>query len=372
LEGKIRSAGGIFMSGSQQPKNYLHVLSLLALCPSRAAEVISYFAGLDSHGRNQLLALTDSHHVVLRALQPLGQAATRAGLAEIAQFAQGAINKERGRIENALKFLDAICREFECAGCPVAVIKTLDHWPDFGNDLDLYTPADRLHVTELLTRKFHACLLPRTVGDRLANKWSFRVPGLSQDLEVHIGRLGQAGEHVELANRFISRRQPKQVSGYTFQIPAPEERVFASTLQRMYRHLYFRVCDILNTATLIESRAVDYADLRDGADRGGIWAGVATFLVIVSNYLEQYRGAGLELPADVVSSALFGAEKLFARGRFLYFPVLPQGLALYTRQLARTLLRGDVPATARLSLLPPLASVAALAYGVAGSSERIW
>src|SRR2546425_2222094 len=125
LEGKIRSAGGIFMSGSQQPKNYLHVLSLLALCPSRAAEVISYFAGLDSHGRNQLLALTDSHHVVLRALQPLGQAATRAGLAEIAQFAQGAINKERGRIENALKFLDAICREFECAGCPVAVIKTL-------------------------------------------------------------------------------------------------------------------------------------------------------------------------------------------------------------------------------------------------------
>src|SRR5437879_7285477 len=73
LEGKIRSAGGIFMSGSQQPKNYLHVLSLLALCPSRAAEVISYFAGLDSHGRNQLLALTDSHHVVLRALQPLGR-----------------------------------------------------------------------------------------------------------------------------------------------------------------------------------------------------------------------------------------------------------------------------------------------------------
>src|SRR5205807_7954225 len=119
-----------------------------------------------------------------------------------------------------------------------------------------------------------------------------------------------------------------------------------STLQRMYRHLYFRVCDILNTATLIESRAVDYTELRAGADRGGIWAGVATFLVIVSNYLEQYRGAGLELPADVVSSALFGAEKLFARGRFLYFPVVPQGLALYTRQLARTVLRGDVPATA--------------------------
>src|SRR5207253_9680384 len=88
LGGKIRSAEEICMSGSQQPKNYLHVLSLLALCPSRAGEVISYFAGLDSHGRNQLLALTDSHHVVLRALQPLGQAATRAGLAEIAQFAQ--------------------------------------------------------------------------------------------------------------------------------------------------------------------------------------------------------------------------------------------------------------------------------------------
>src|SRR5437870_11588229 len=166
------------MSGSQQPKNYLHVLSLLALCPSRAAEVISYFAGLDSHGRNQVLALTDSHHVVLRALQPLGQAATRAGLAEIAQFAQGAINKERGGIVNALKFLEVICREFECAGCPGAVIKSLDHGPDFGNDLDLYTPADRLHVTELRTRRSHACPLLRTVGDRLAVISRCRVPGL--------------------------------------------------------------------------------------------------------------------------------------------------------------------------------------------------
>src|SRR3989442_1037219 len=86
----------------------------------------------------------------------------------------------------------------------------------------------------------------------------------------------------------------------------------------------------------------------------------------------QARGGGWNLPGSWVWSALFGAEKLFARGRFFFFRVLRQGLALYTRQLARTLLRGDVPATARLSLLPPLASVAALAYGVAGSSERIW
>jgi hypothetical protein len=51
---------------------------------------------------------------------------------------------------------------------------------------------------------------------------------------------------------------------------------------------------------------------------------------------------------------------------------LPQGLALYAQQFGHTAKSGDVPGIARLSLIPPLASVAALVYAVVGRSERIW
>ena len=350
----------------------LHNLSLLVMSPARVSEVVSCVAGMNAEARARLLKLADAHHVVLRAWEPLEQTAVGAGLGELASFARAALDREHARIANGLKFLDQISRELESAGCPVAVMKTLDHWPDFGNDLDLITMADERRIQNIFVDKFKGRALPRTVGDHLAHKRSFAVEGLQQEIEIHIGRLGQAGEHIELARRILDRRMPVEFNGYTFLSPAPEERIIVGTLQRMYRHLYFRICDIVNTAKMIESGCVDYKELRTAAVLGGIWDGVATYLRITSEYLRAYRGRGLDLPKEVLADARFGADKMFARGRFLCLPVLSQGLALYANQFARLARSGNVPATARLSLLPPLASVAAVAYVVAGSSDRIW
>ena len=360
------------MASKSQAKAHIHNLSILAVSPTRATETLSYVAALGPEERAHLLTLAEAHHVVLRALGPLEQTATSAGVPDVAQFARTALQTEQARIANALKFLDEIFQELESAGCPVAVMKTLDHWPDFGNDLDLITMADERRIQSIFRRRFNGRPLTRTVGDYLAHKRSFALPGLREEVEIHIGRLGQAGEHIELARRFLTRRIPVEFNGYTFLSPAPEERILAGTLQRMYRHLYFRVCDILNTARMIESGCVDYNQLRTAADLGGIWDGVATYLRITSEYLREYRGTGLDLPEQVLAAARFGADKMFARGKFLCIPVLPQSLALYANQFAHFARSGNLTATARLSLLPPLASVAALAYAVAGSSDRIW
>jgi hypothetical protein len=360
------------VTSNSEAKAHIHNLSILAMSPGRAIEALNYVAALNQEGRSHLLSLADAHHTVLRSLQPLEQIATVAGASAVAQFARTALKKEKARIANALKFLDEIFRELESASCPVAVMKTLDHWPDFGNDLDLITMADERRIQNIFQGRFNARPLTRTVGDYLAHKRSFALDGLREEIEVHIGRLGQAGEHIELARRFISRRMPVEFDDYTFLSPAPEERIIAGTLQRMYRHLYFRVCDILNTARMIESGWVDYEELRVAADLGGIWDGVATYLRIISEYLREYRGTALDLPEEVLAAARFGADKMFARGKFLCIPVLPQSFALYANQFAHFARRGNVTATARLSLLPPLASVAALAYAVAGSSDRIW
>ena len=360
------------MGNNSEAKAHIHNLSILAMNPARATEALDYVAALSPDGRAHLLALADAHHVVLRALRPLQQAALASGTMEVAQFARKALDKEEARIANALKFLDEIFRALESEGCPVAVMKTLDHAPDFGNDLDLVTMADELRIENFFKQRFNGRPLTRTVGDYLAHKRSFALDGLREEVEIHIGRLGQAGEHIELAQRFVERRVPVDFNGYTFLSPAPEERLIAGTLQRMYRHLYFRVCDILNTGRMIESGCVDYRQLRTASDLGGIWDGVATYLRITSEYLREYRGTGLDLPGEVLATARFGFDKMFVRGKFLCIPVLPQSFALYARQFAHFARSGNVTATARLSLLPPLASVAALAYAVAGSSERIW
>jgi hypothetical protein len=191
-------------------------------------------------------------------------------------------------------------------------------------------------------------------------------------VEVHAQRLGQTGEHMAMARRFVTRRVPKTVEGLTFLVPAPEERVIVATLQRMYRHFYFRVCDMVNTVHLLESNQLDFVELKKAADIGGVWPGVATYLTIVCDYVREYRGEAPELPQQILADARFGGEVIFDRGKFLRVPIMPHGAGLYTRQVTHTALRGDVPATLRLSLLPYLASAAAVAFRITGSDKGIW
>ncbi|MFZ0706988.1 MAG: hypothetical protein WAM71_15375, partial [Candidatus Korobacteraceae bacterium] len=176
----------------------------------------------------------------------------------------------------------------------------------------------------------------------------------------------------QMARRFVSRRVPKTVDGFTFLVPAPEERVIVATLQRMYRHFYFRVCDIVNTAALLDAGEIDFFELRRAADVGGVWNGVATYLKIVCDYVKKYRGSAPQLLPEVLQAAQFGGEAVYVGGRFLRVPIMPNGARLYARQVTQTAMRGDVPATLRLSLLPPLASAAAVAYRLTGSDKGIW
>lgn len=348
----------------------IHALSLLTLAPSKAESAVLYIAGLSEAERNELVSLADSNHVVVRAMQVLAQYAEQHP--DLAKWANDVLSQEQQRIQNALTFLSHICNELETAGCPTSVMKSLDHWPDLGNDLDLYTTADERQVSRVLLKRMGAHIEARSWGDRLANKWNFAIPGLPESVEVHAQRLGQTGEHTDLAKRFVSRRITKSVDGLTFLVPAPEERVIVATLQRMYRHFYFRVCDIVNTAQLLESNQLDFVELQRVSEYGGIWPGVATYLKIVCDYVREYRGTAPELPQSVLSAARFGGEVMFVRGKFLRIPVMPNGAELYTRQVTSTALRGDVPATLRLSLLPYLASAAAVAYKITGSDKGIW
>jgi hypothetical protein len=132
------------------------------------------------------------------------------------------------------------------------------------------------------------------------------------------------------------------------------------------------VCDVANTAGLIERRELDYVELRTAAEIGGVWPGVASYLNIVADYVRQYTGKILSLPASVMNSARLDASALFIRGPWLRVPVFPQTISLYGRQLAAMARQGDLTGTFRLSLLPPLASVAKLACKITGTPRGIW
>jgi hypothetical protein len=252
------------------------------------------------------------------------------------------------------------------------VIKSLDHWPDLGSDLDLYTNARSTEVVAIMRKRFGAHLAERSWGDRLARKWNFIVPGLPELVEVHVGRLGQTGEQVAVANSLVNRAGMKQFGPYAFRVPEPEDRVAISTLQRMYRHFYIRLCDIVDVAQLIDSGAIDYGYLESLGQSAGLWDGMSSYLTIVGEYVQSYRGTALPLPSQVTAAARFGTEKVTFRKRFLRIPIFPHAANLYAKEWAKLLSNGELQNTIRLSLLPGLAVAAALAFKATGSDKGIW
>jgi hypothetical protein len=350
----------------------LQILCELTLDPSPDPQMLDELRGLSRDERGELLRLANSHHVIIRGMEPVKQWATAIGDTQLCDWAERAITAERSRVDNALAYLHEICCELEAAGCPVTVMKSLDHYPDIGSDLDLYTTAKEDKVREVIREKFSAVAEARSWGDRVAQKHNFKIPGLPESVEIHVQRLGQMGEHTALARRFVTRRVQKSVGKRTFYIPAPEERIIVATLQRMYRHFYFRICDIVNSAALVNSGQVDFVELKRAAQYAGIWPGVASYLKVVSDFVQRYSGRPLDLPVVVLRSAICSGDDIYPHKHFLRVPIVSKGAALYTQQVTHAAFSGDVPGTFRLGLLPYLASAAAISYKLTGSDKGIW
>ncbi len=329
-----------------------------------------YVASLSETDFAEFIDTANKHHVLVRALNVLEQAAVQSADGRVTNLCRKALDEEIARVNFAVEFLEHICGALEAAGCPTVVIKSLDHWPDLGSDLDLFTSGSPQTVIQVLKDNFQAELESRSWGDRLANKWNFKIPGLPELIEIHVRYLGQTGEHSLLARRVVERRVTKQISNLSFLVPAPEERVAISTLQRMYRHFYFRLCDMADFAVLLQTHAIDFAELRQASEASGIWQGVATFLFLVAQYAAKYGGS-VELPREVFSACCSPDIRVFLQSGFLRVPKIPAA-GLYASQLLTAGLHRDLRALVRLPLLPPLAVSALLAYRLTGSDKGIW
>jgi hypothetical protein len=343
--------------------------------PKRRADIGRMVSTFSPQDFGELWSLANSHHVIARTFPILHQAMLAHGH-DLAEWVDHALTKERARIQRALSFLFPICEALKEVG-DVIVIKSLDHWPDLGNDLDLYSNAEGSDVVAVMQKRFKARPDERSWGDRLANKRNFIVPGLPELVEVHISRLGQTGEQVAITNSLVSRAGTvwfgeQGFDGQNFRVPAPEDRLILSTLQRMYRHFYLRLCDIADTARLVDSGTIDYSYLENLAESAGLWDGLATYLVTVSGYVNTYRGEDLPLPSLITDAAHFGNEMVYFKKKFLRIPIFPQAARFYASEWKRLLLNGDLQSTMRLSLLPGLAAAAALELKITGSDKGIW
>ncbi len=361
-------------------RRQLVLLSRLLLLPSGFAvppspardELKRQLLGLRYEAFKSLATLAQSNHVIVRGLEAFLDLMREERDAERVQWAQSALVTERARVAVAAHFLHEICSAFQEQRYEVAVIKSLDHWPDLGSDLHVYTNADPADVINLMRRQFGARIARRSWGERLTHQWNFQIPGLPESVAVHIGRWGQTGEQLTFASSLIARSSHALRGGYRYRVPSASDRITISALQWMRRHFHFHLCDVVDTAMLADADVIDYGDLLAAAQAAGIWEGVATYLAIISDYLASFRGAGFEIPSFVAASAQFGGGDILFGNGFLRVPIVPQSARLYQSQLASALEQVEFDNGVRLGLLPCLATAAMLGQKLTASGKPVW
>jgi hypothetical protein len=334
--------------------------------------VLSGLERMSNEEWSEFLRFAELQRVYLRTLQIFEKwnVADAVGsqpfdLQELAQI-------EQQEIGHALAALYKVACALELIGHSPIVIKTLDHWPDIGSDLDLFTAATEEDTVRVMRSELKAKPQAQSWGDRLAHKWNFRIPGLSRLVEIHVGCLGQTGEQDALPALLEKTSVRRDAGPFCFRVPAPEEQVALAALQRMYRHFYIRLTDLVNLSGLVRAGRLDLMRLRGSCQRWSIWPGVATLLKITSDYNERAGAGPLPLPEFVVRSARFGAKVTYVGEQFLRVPMLPQGSQLFLQQLIRTGAARHFRAAARLSLLPALAAAAFVNLRITGDDKGIW
>jgi hypothetical protein len=373
------------MENANKASSYFRLLSELTLASEAAGarapksadraysrESLELVSRLEERDLEELARLAMKNHVIMRAFVRLREMLAAGGNPQQADEAARAVDQEQARIQHALSFLELITKALDQAGCKPTVIKSLDHWPDLGSDLDLYIDHDSLDVIRVMQSRLGAKVASRSCGDRLAGKWNFVVPDLPELVEIHVSRLGQTGEQTALTQSLISHHCVVHVAGRMFRTTSPEDRIVISTLQRMYRHFYIRLCDIVDNARLIDAGVVDFHYLRSLGSETGLWEGIATYLQIVSEYVEAYRGHGLSLPSLVRKAARFGREQVSFGHDFLRVRILPHSATLYALELKKLVMNGELGNSLRLSLLPCLATAAAIEQKVTGTNKAVW
>jgi hypothetical protein len=232
-----------------------------------------------------------------------------------------------------------------------------------GGDIDLFVSGRTPAVDEAVLRGTPAAPVGKDFRGRMSGVTAYRVGGGEFVLEIFHGRLGVLGEHGTLVGQLIRNAERGRVGGAEFLLPSPEDLLVLHGMQRVYRHGFIRLCDVLSTASLVGREGLDWDYVLRTSEQLGTAYGLRSYLTYVGQICRETLGREL-LPGGVRARP---ADADCGRGRFSNGVfVFPRGRVVgrvYVGKVRAAVRAGNWGSVSRLSLMP-LVAAAALARKV--------
>lgn len=304
------------------------------------------------------------NNVIMR----LGKIINNMGDSAIISRWEDILRMERERCEKSVNLARVMPKSLEDDNIGYAVIKTLDNYPDFGADVDMFIAENFKTMKDWIQKKHRGAIRQRKISEVLCGKMTVDIPGYSR-LEFHCDRMGQVGEQPALAESIIKNRRLFEADDIKAYIPSLEDQVIILTIHRLYRHLNFKTADIVNAITLLKNKNFNWEYLFKFSERLGIKEGIRYLLGIMENVHISYFREGF-LPKDI-KILMYKKNELFFRHYFFRIPLFKVPIKLYGCEFNSYLKRGNIDSILRLSLIPILSALSYLSIKFF-KDEQIW
>ncbi|HYG82717.1 MAG TPA: nucleotidyltransferase family protein, partial [Pyrinomonadaceae bacterium] len=207
----------------------------------------------DTLGWDELARLGRRNVVLVRLAERLESAGERPPASFVA-----AVEEERRSNGEKMRLARHVSRACEEAGVPFILAKAFQHYPDMGDDVDLYVTGRSADVDAVVLKGLSAVAHKRSLTDRLAAARCYSVRGSKAKLDIHHGRLWAYGDHDSFIAALIKNARRVPVEGAEFDVPSPEDLLVVEATQRVYGRSCIRLAPVVNTIATLRRGALDW------------------------------------------------------------------------------------------------------------------
>jgi len=299
----------------------------------------------------QIYKLAKSNNMIMR----LGRVINNTGDTAIMLRWENILRIERERCDKSAALIKEIAQGLDRENIKYAVIKTLDSYPDCGTDVDMFVDAPFKITKEWIRKVYNGKVRPRKIAEVMCGKMSASIQGYPI-LELHCRMMGQVGEQATFARSLTKNIRLFEAGGLRAYIPSKEEQVIIIAIHRLYRHLSFKISDIVNAITLLKEADFNWERLFKLSEDCGMSKGIAYLLGVLENIHTTYFNNGF-MP-ERYKGLIDNGARLSFRHWFFRIPLFRVPPKLYAAEAFYFLRKGRVGSLARLSLIPVLSFIA--------------
>jgi hypothetical protein len=296
---------------------------------------------------NELLQLARQNVVLLRVAEALEQS----GLQPSPSFDE-AVDAERRENQAKINLIRSINQAATGNGVRFIFAKAFQHFPDMGNDIDLYILPRSTEADALVLDGLSAKPLDRSLHNRLASTANYQVIGCEAQAEIYHGRMGMFAEHDTYLAQVIENGRLREILGTRFLVPSVEDQLVIQGMQRVYARNFLRLSDIFYTINSIRCDAPDWDYIVKTSKRQGTFEGLCCYLSHVEQIYRRLLGGELLAPdaRKALSLEGWGAVE-FKDGVYKFERTR---VISYTYKFRAAVVAGNWKMASRLCLLPLL------------------